>query len=180
MLGVNLNAICVTWCLLFVVYICAVYLRIVVYFAWRSRQPREMGDFDQEYSRGCQRPDGAGSQEPCRIHVGKTAGNAEPTRIFSVFGSGDIGASSVCRTKAPTSLERKCGAMCIFISRKEGTGVMCSSLPSSRHLRRLALLLRRSSHARPCESSLQAPLAIGSPPCPPLSGELALPRPQQQ
>ena len=56
--GVDLNAICVMWCLLFVLCICAVYLRIVVYFAWRSRQPRDRSDFDQVCR---QRPDGAGS-----------------------------------------------------------------------------------------------------------------------
>ena len=179
-MGVDLNAICVMWCLLFVMCVCAVYLRIVVCFAWRSRGPRDTSDFDQVCNRDCQRRDGAGSQEPCRIYVGKAAGSAAPTRIFSVFGSGDSGASSVCRTRAPAPLEEKCEAMCVFSSREESTEVPCSSLTSSRRLRRLASLLRQSSHARPCESSLQAPLAIGSPPCPPLSGELALPRPQQQ
>lgn len=106
------------WCLLFAVCICAVYLRIVVYFALRSRQPQEMGDFDQVYSRDCQKGDGAGSQEPCRIHVAEAAVSAEPTRIFSGFGSGDIGASSICRTKANFSSSKVRSYMRLFFIAK--------------------------------------------------------------
>jgi len=100
---------------------------------------------------------------------------------YSVFSEAAISAHHQSAAQELQLLFKKSAKLCAsFFSREEGTEVPCSSLTSSRRLRRLASLLRQSSHARPCESSLQAPLAIGSPPCPPLSGELALPRPQQQ
>jgi hypothetical protein len=108
---------------------------------------------------------------------------ASTVRVFGRLSGGCMHRAPVCGARRMAFAEHNTQTFVSFSFSPKSVrraNWQCSSLRFSQRLRPLSSHPLRSSHARPCVSSLQAPPTIGIQPYPLRSGKWALPHPQQQ